>query len=167
MSRITKQIANDVAIKMTATKREVVKLKKQFYKEFIYNELRNQIPKNILDFYEQNPRYVKTYNYVRISGNGFNYECVVLDKSLPSPNSNTFEFLPSEKTAKTLLGLKLEFEKLGKETDDLFMELQNALIGLRTYNSVNENLPEAFEFLPTIKTTTLQLNISDLRKKLK
>lgn len=46
-------------------------------------------------------------------------------------------------------------------------EIENAVFNLRTYKAVQENFPEAFEYLPTQKTTSaLALNISDLRNRI-
>lgn len=167
MSRITKTLAQEVADKMTATRRETIRLKKSFYKESIYNEIRKTIPKDVLDFFEKYPQYTETSQSIRISGNGFNYEYEVIDKELPSKRGQNFQYTPSEEIAKSLLEKKNEIEKLKIETESLRKEIESTIFNLKTYKYVQENFPEAFEYFPTQKiTTALSLNISDLRNRI-
>jgi hypothetical protein len=167
MSRITKTIAENVAEKMVATRIEAAKLKENIFLELLYDKVKYEIPKDVLSFYEKHQNYFKNGSEVRVSGNGFDYQYFCLDKKLPrKDNYGRIEYFPSQKDAKELLSYMDAYQLVYKEAKELRKEIEVTLFNLRTYKSVQENFPEASEYLPKIQTTALALNISDLRNKI-
>jgi len=164
MSRITKLIAENVAAKLTEKQdSEIKELKSELSNKFTDIYLKT-IPKEVLDFHKKYPEFIETRSNMQISGNGFQYQSLSLNKSFPAKNHI---FLPNEKDAKTLLSLVNEISDKKSEHSKLKQEIEVLLFGLRTYTKVNSEFPEATPFLPKTITSALMVNISDLREKLK
>ena len=166
MSRITKSIAESTAKKLVKTKREVIaSLENQLSNE-VQKQITSKIPLDIIQFQEKYPKFITTSSTVIISGNGWNFERVYLNKYLPSPNSSQFEFLPNPKIANRLLLIFNEIKDKKTAIEELQNDLENTIFNLRTYKSVQENFPEAYELLPKIANNSVQLNLSDIRNRL-
>ena len=164
MSRITKQIAENVAIELTKKNAlEIKELKADLDSKFTEIYLKT-VPKEVLQLFEKYPDYLETRSSMQISGNGFQYQSLSLNKSFPSENHI---FLPNEKDAKRLLSLVNEISDKKSEHSKLKQEVSALLFNLKTYNRVNSEFPEASPFLPKSVSTALMVNISDLREKLK
>jgi hypothetical protein len=165
--RITKQIANDVALKLLEKKREVLKEKEKNISFRLRHMVEKHIPICVLDLSKKEPNYFTWSDNVSINGNGFNYKHFDLDKEVPSKHRFNTLFEPNETEAKELSSLINMFEKEKEEIKNLQKEIEITLFNLRTYNKVSENFPEALPFLPKGQNTSLSLNLSDLRNKLK
>lgn len=161
---VTKQIASEVAEKLIQKQGlELIELKenlKQKFEEIVLNT----IPKYIKDFYKKHPRYMDTRQSFQLSGNGFEYKYLNTKNEVPAFSHS---FQPNDRDAIILHGLLNEIDKKEKQYEKLFSEIEIALFGLRTYKRVEENFPEAFLLLPNKITTSLAINISDLRNKIK
>ena len=165
--RITKQIASDVAFKMLTKKREQLKSKKVSISEKLEHMILKTIPMGILDFSKKHPDYFKWADDVSINGNGFNYKHFDLNKNVVSISRYRVAFEPNEQEAKELSNLINSYEKQEKELKELQNEIEITVFNLRTYNKVSENFPEALPYLPKGENTSLTINLSDLRQKLK
>lgn len=164
MSRITKQIAEDVAVKLTKKQAlEIEKLQKDMKQKFTEIYLKT-IPKEIMDLFEKYPKYFEKRSSFQISGNGFQYQQLHTDKDYPS---SQYSYSLKEKDASLMLGLMNTLDDKKNELYKLKKEVANLLFNLRTYAKVNSEFPEASPFLPKTVTTALMVNISDLREKLK
>lgn len=164
MSRVTKQIAESVAIELTKKNAlEIKELKADLDNKFTEIYLKT-VPKEVLQLFEKYPDYVETRSSMQMSGNGFQYQSLSLNKSFPAKNH---VFLPNEKDAKMLLLLVNEISDKKSEHSKLKQEVSALLFNLKTYNRVNSEFPEATPFLPKTVTSALMVNISDLREKLK
>ena len=74
MSRITKDIAHEVARKLTSKKTEEInKIEKELQLK-LEGFLLEKVPKEIMDLFKKHPNYFEKTSSFRISGNGFNYE---------------------------------------------------------------------------------------------
>lgn len=167
MSRITKSLAEDVARKMVATRIEAANLKENIFLELLYEKVKNIIPKEVLDFYGCYTEFIRECSEIRVSGYGFNYQYFSLCKKLPTQDKyGIIEYLPSEKDANELLSYMDAYQLAYREAKELQKEIETTLFNLRNYKSVQDNFPEAFEFLPKQQTTAIALNISDLRQKI-
>ena len=165
MSRITKDIAHEVARKLTSKKTEEInKIEKELQLK-LEGFLLEKVPKEIMDLFKKHPNYFEKTSSFRISGNGFNYEYLQTKNSIPYCGNNSFT--PTAEQAKPLMELNNKITDLKKKKSELFREIQNLLYNLRTYSKVISEFPEAEPFLPKTITNKLIVNISDIRNQLK
>ncbi len=165
MSIITKAIASEVAVKLTAKKQDEIKkldlkLKEQF--EAVYLK---SLPKDVVSAFENAPNYFNTSNSVQVSGNGFNWQSLGFTKKMPVLRNCSYQL--SDKEATLFLKKYNEIEYKKSKCRDLIYEIENALVSLRSYKKISETFPEAIPFLPEKITTALAVNISDIQDKLK
>jgi hypothetical protein len=166
--RITKDVAESTAEKMTAKKSLELLEMRNLFSEKIRNLILKQVPKEIIEAFEKHPNYINSIGYVYLYGVGFNGESVKF-KKLPYTGNNRFE-IKSEMGANELLKQFNKIEVLEKEVKDLKLEIETALYStLRIYKRIEESFPEALEFLPPINNnkTALVVNLSSLREKIK
>ena len=163
MSRITKEIAASVAVKLVAKKAKLRDETNNALKKELTEMVKKTIPKEVFDFHLKFPNYIDTRSNLQLQGNGWNYEYLNLSESLPLRNNY---FIPSKDQAKVLRSLYDEYKEHEKDTSNLRRKIENLLYSLRTYNRVNAEFPEATPFLPSIKETGLSINISDIRNEL-
>lgn len=170
MSRITKQIAEFVAEKMSAEKKQNLLIKKKELEVFVISEYMESVPKKIKEAFSkaEDKDYIISTSSIQfggVHGLGFNY--IKLGKRVPIRNIDR-AFCPSKYAAKKIVSLERECKDLEKKYKEVHEGVYQALIGLKTYNNVEKEFPEAFEFLPAIeKSTAIMLNIDSLRQKLK
>lgn len=164
MSRITKDIATQVAIKLLESKKKEVEECSLKLSETLESFVLKKVPKKLLEYYKEFPQYTKTKNGFQLHGNGFNFNYISVRKDIPSISS-TFDPTPEE--AKILLDLKNKKENLQNNYEDLKQKIEIALYSLRTYAKVAVEFPEAVPFLPKSITDKVALNIIDIRKQIK
>lgn len=166
MSRITKTIASEIALKLTQAKRiELEKLNLELT-NFYYEFAKKQVPTDIFNFYTKNRRYFKTTNKIRFIGNGFNYETVYFNPCLPNADDYYMSIEPSKEIADEIL-LKQKTIKTKKVfLENLETEIENTLLSISSYKRCENEFPEAFKLLPTKTNNQLIVNVSDIRKKL-
>lgn len=165
MARITKEIASEVAKKLTSKKTEEIKTLENELETKLEGFILKKIPKEVLDLFKKHPNYFNTTYSFRLSGNGLNYEYLQTKNSIPYTGNNSF--LPSIEEAELLLSLNNKINDLKQKKSELFREIENLLYNLRTYSKVNSEFPEATPYLPNLITNKLSVNISDVRDKLK
>ena len=164
--RITKTIAEEVAVKLLAKKDLQIKKAKDELSNFAEQFLEKTLPKEVLETYKKFKPFFRESIEIIVDGNGLSYEYIELSKRYPYGNSKTY--LPNEVDAKTFRKLIDKRNDLVKQRRELKEELSNAIFNLKTYKAVQENFPEAFEFLPKEnKNTALAINISEIRQKIK
>lgn len=117
-----------------------------------------------MDCFKKYPKYFETRRSIQLSGNGWNWRSLSLGEQIPYTGCC---FNPDEKDGDFLLKLKNSYDQKHKDLELLISEIETSLISLRTYKRVEENFPEAFAFLPKKITTSLSININDIRKKIK
>lgn len=161
---ITKTIAVEVSEKLIQKQGLELKQLKENLKVKLEEIILNTIPKEIKDFYKKHPSYVETRQSFQLSGNGFEYQYLNTKNHIPAFKTS---FQPNEVDALLIKNLLNEIKDKEKEYKKLFSEIEIALFGLRTYKRVEENFPEAFLLLPNKITTSLAINISELRNKIK
>lgn len=166
MSRITKEIAHEVALKLTSKKfEEYQKLIEELsLKTFeLYSAT---IPKEIIELSKKFPHYFDFSQHLNVTGNGFSYDQIKISEKSVVRSGNKY-FTPSPQDAKVLMTIKNKIEDAKKSYNDLAREIENLVYHLRTYTKVMEQFPEAVPFLPNKAiTNALTINIDDIRKKL-
>ncbi|HYH13984.1 MAG TPA: hypothetical protein VD794_02120 [Flavisolibacter sp.] len=164
MSRITKTIAEQVAIKLTEKKSYHLEVLKAQLEDLATNIKIGYIPTDVLKAYRKNSKYFKscTSEYFRGPGLG-HYESFRYNQSLPHTSEGV---KVNELEAQSLIQQRDKIEDLQNTINKIKLDVENALLALRTYNNVEKEFPEAFEHLPSRTTTALSININDVRKQL-
>lgn len=163
MSRITKELAEQVAFKMTVEKKKEVEFLRKELQDYIRNYAISLLPKEVLKMFKSHPEYFSKQSNIQFVGNGFHYDSFYFGDSLPIKDART---LPDNTTAKAVLSIKNKLDIKEKEVRCLNSEIANALYNLRTYSNVEKNFNEAFAFLPKVKNESLIVNVDSIRKKL-
>ena len=166
MSRITKEIAKYVAGKLTDKhKKEIEKVHNEL-KEMAYDAYSKKIPKDVLLAFEKNKSWMYKCESIRAVGNGFNHEYLYLSKQLPSKDGSYVTVQFDEKTSDKLRKHKNLLNSLNKKQEDLFDEIETALIRLGTFKKVEAEFKEAYIHLPKTVSQALVVNIDKIREKL-
>lgn len=164
MSIITKVIASEVAIKLTAKKQKEINLLRTELREEFESIYLKTIPTEVLKCFEKFPNYFESRNEISVSGNGLNWQRLFFTRKLPV-NSGTY--LPNKVDAESLLKKENNIQDRNKEILKLRTEIEIALFSLRSYKRIIEQFPEAQPFLPEKISNALAINISDIQSKLK
>lgn len=163
MSRITKEIASYVAKELLKEKQEKIDKLKQERKDFSTDVIERSIPIEILSAFRDYPQYFKTTQTPTFRGEGLGWESYTVNSKFPA-SGNSIEI--SENTASKLVRYNDRISDLQRRYDDLFNQVEQSLIALRTYNNIEKEFPEAFKLLPARTSTAIMVNISDIRKQL-
>lgn len=167
MSRITKEIAENVATKLVQSKKQVIDCLRKKLENEVKEHVIKEVPLEVMLVFNKNPNFIRVERRVEISGNGWNFQSVYLDKAIPCNNNYKINFIPEAKIANELLLIFNEISDKEKEIKLLKNDLINTIYNLRTYKSVELNFTEAFELLPKIINNSVQLNLSEIRNRLK
>lgn len=162
--RITKTIAENVAKKLTEKLDEKIKDNQGDLEKIAGRIYENSLPKGLMDAYAMFPKYFSTRRSIQLVGNGANYESIYLDKEYPSIE---YRYTASEKETKSMLGRYDNIKKLKKEKSELEINIQEALLALKTYNRVEQEFPEAMQYLPESSScVAIAIPMKDLRGKI-
>ena len=169
--RITNAIAEEVAEEMVKEKASVLNELKHELRKFVRDEYYKSIPNEIIELSEKG--FKDWFNekcsvkFAGTNGLGFNTVWFLNDEYLPA-KCNSTSFTPSADVSEKIVKLQNEISKKEFQLSNLKNEIRVTLKSLSTYKRIEVEFNEAFEFLPTAKiSTSLQVNISSLRKKLK
>lgn len=162
MSRITKTIAESVAIQLAEPKKVELRELRQKSLDLITEVIKKTIPKEVLDLFEKHPKYFSTSSSTRFNCAGFGYEWYRFNSL---PENKDYPSI-SVKDGEKILSITEKITKKEQEYRHLKEEIEIALIGLRTYNNVQKEFPEAFKLLPNIVTTALTVDLKSIRCKL-
>lgn len=165
MSRITKDIANEVAKKLTQNKTDEIENLENELRLKVHDIVKKRIPDSIIKLFKIHPNYFIKKSYFQFVGNGMNHKGFYINNELPFIQNNVVE--PSKLEADTILKLDNEITNLKTKRNTLRSEIRELLYSLRTYSKVISEFPEAEPFLPKTITNKLIVNISDIRNQLK
>lgn len=167
MSRITKQIAENVAYKLVMPKKTKLKERNIEFSKKITELCWDRVPVEIITLFKTHPSYFRTASIFRPTGNGWNSQYLDLFEEVPSIRGNNFYFEMEIKTSNALLKEYNRNKDQKEQIEELQRDLVNTLLNLKTYKAVTENFPEAAEHLPKIVNNTVALNLSDIRNRIK
>lgn len=109
MNRISKDLADEIAIKLTSKKLEAIKKIDFEIGEIAYTQALKSIPRQVLECYEKHKKYFHTNSSVTLTGQGLNREQANFNKKeVPGDGSWT---LVKEVDAKTAAQLVKLFDK--------------------------------------------------------
>lgn len=165
MSIITKAAAKEVALKLTDKKAKMLTDLQREFEEYCTDLTEAATPKKVLELFKTHPNYLSSFKHVYFSGEGIAHSgSKKLTRPIPRAGSNV-NLEPEEaraymKKLHSLEDAKLQYEKL-------LIDTESALLGLKSYKKISECFPEATPFLPNKISTTLVVDISKLRGRLK
>ena len=169
MSRITKDIAVSVSKALTEKLEEQIVVQAKVCSDIVRSYKNIRIPKEVLKMAEIHPEYFKKTAYVSVSDNGFNHESFTMNPEMVSTRSGgyTDNIQLTEGEAEGLMPEWRKLQEMIKQKDDLQLSIQTTLYGLKTYNKVKLEFPEAYEFLPEKAETGLSVPLANIREQLK
>ncbi len=165
--RISKELAEKIAYKMTLVTYEKVKELKEAFCYAVTELYKKEIPAEVAELFKKYPSYVNTNSQIRLNGNGWNYEHVNLAENVPSDNNGYDTLVPTSKQSDALKKLKHQYEDAQKAYKKLLSDTENALLMLRTFARIKEQLPEAEKYLPPPMSNALVVNFENLQDRLK
>jgi len=168
MSRISKDLAHQIAFKLTVGGRQEVDRLHKEYQEIATQAYESQTPEMIREAFKKHPQFFYTATEIRITGRGFNNEYIRTTRNIiPNSNSGRYSnYEPTVKTSETLTAAKRKYEKAEAAHKKLLQETEVAIINLRTYKNIGENIPAAKKYLPPPMSNALVVNVDNLVKKL-
>lgn len=154
MSRITKAIAEEVAIKLLAKRREKNEKRYEEISDIITAIQEAKVPIPIMVAFS-NPKtkaYIENHNQVYLTGPGLNNDPIRLSRDVPDPGGRYSPTIQLEGSTALLVSKKLEVWKSNKDKNNELCEKAEAtLLSLRTYKRVQDLFPEAAKFLPPVE----------------
>jgi uncharacterized phage infection (PIP) family protein YhgE len=165
MANVIQAIAQEVAEKLTEKKQQKIEALEKSFENKLKEEYLKTIPQDVLEAANKFPEYFNKTGCLYIHGNGWSHQYISITGSIISKRNRDY-FEPNQDIADVLKKDYNNIQKLQSEISELKRDIKATLIGLKTYNRVKTEFPEAFEFLPEKITTALALNINDIRKKL-
>lgn len=165
MSRITKEIAKEVALSLTKLKKEEISKLNEKISSRLEDIILSKIPDEVKKCFSKNKKFFNTRSGFQLSGNGFDYQHFNTINSIPYGNNSSYT--PTELEANELLPMINKVQDLKVNYNKLLLEVESLLYNLRTYSKVVIEFPEAEPFLPKTMSNKLMININDIRDKLK
>lgn len=165
MARISQQAAQDAAKKITEKiSAEIAELDLAIRKA-ASEAYSNRIPKEVKECYAKYPAHFHASSTVRLEGNGFNRNHIVLDKEYPS---NDYYFTPTKEESKEIATLINKKGKLQEHLATTRKEIEATILSLCTHKRVETEFPEAFPYISGApSTTTMIVAIKPIRDKVK
>ena len=167
--RISKEKATNVAEKLLNPKREKLENLRKELSDYVTEIAKSHIPKPVNDMFKEYPEYVNSVsNSIQIEGefiDNWSLKHRHISETIPHKNK---PILVTKNQSKKIRNLFDKEERMRLEINKLRREIENAVFNLRTYSRCEKEFPEAFKFLPKKNiTTALQVNVQDIRSKLK
>lgn len=165
--RMSKDVAHQIAIKLTEKKQKAVDKLKKEYELFVTNEYWKQTPRSVKLAFKKFPEYFRTDSSVVLNGHGFNWEYVSTTKRvIEKKDGRSFLTLTPELSSECMK-LMRAWQKEQEAIKLLKGEIETALFGLRSVTQIQKHLPEAIPYLPKETSMELMINLDDLRTKIK
>lgn len=167
MGQLSKQVIEQIALKMTEKSKKFVDACEKELKEVVTEVYLLQVPAEVMRVFKTHCEYVETTQSVYVNGNGFNRETFNMTKQLPSTSSYNATLKLTAATADQILKAKRKWEKAKEDYKNLKQETESALQALKTHKNVRENLPEAAAYLPPPMSNALVVSFDSLQKRLR
>ena len=167
MSVISKDLARQIATKLTEKSRIAKDELHKEYRQLVTDLYKEQVPDDVSKCFKNNPDWFYTQSSIRLDGHGFDWEYVATmgGNVIANGGSNAFLKLTS-KTADKITNSKRKWEKAKDSYELLKDETVQALLALKTFANIRKELPEASPMLPPPMSNALVCNFDSLKKKL-
>jgi hypothetical protein len=166
MSRISQDVAGQIATKITQKSRDVVSALRKEYESAVKEAYVSQIPDEVQDTFKRHSEWFSTNNQVKLHGHGFNWEWVSFEGAVICNHHRECLLKMDDKLGTALMKYKRAWEKAKADCEELRSEALQALLSLKTYKNIRENMPAAIPFLPPPITNALIVNVDTINKKL-
>jgi len=165
MSRITKDLAERTALKLTEKKLLAINMVKEELSKLLFDYQYESLPEQIKDCFKAHPDYFNKSSSFRPLGEGLNFSYHNIISELPySKNANV---VLNKEQANRVSKLIAKKETMSQKYRQLNIEIESTLFALRTYKNVEREFPEAFVLLPELSTnTSVMINVSSIRSQL-
>ena len=166
MSRISNDLAGQIANKLTEKSRLVMEKLHTDYRELVTELYEETTPKEVKDCFKKFPEWIQRRTSIKLHGHGFNWEYVATTRSIIEKDDNCSLVLTS-KMADKITTAKRKWEKAKKNYEDLKTESKQAILTLKTFANIRKELPLAAPMLPPPISNALVCNFDSLKNKLK
>jgi len=166
--RVTREIAENVSKALLKNKKEAIEIMEKELAEKATHLADSKIDNKLMTAFEKHKMYfctTETVKFNAIINDTHQFIQISIGKELPrkSEGSWVINLTVEDSEFLNLEDLKKKIEK-ARETYSKSLEIvQETIYGLRTYKSVEQNFPEAFELLPKSTNGTM-LPMLDLEK---
>lgn len=162
--RITKAVAEYAAEQLVQKKRaKIEKLEKEF-SETVRNMYMATVPDEVKKLFDDRTSWIDNSNYVTLDGHGFSYQQIQVDPSIPCKRNNSRRLEMSTNDGSYLQKRWNKIQVLREKTDQLELQIREALYGLKNAKAVEREFPEALQYLPAHHTTAIAVNVAPLRQ---
>jgi len=174
MSTLSHYDCNAIAREMVASKKEAAKNIIKEVQILVTSEYEKTLPALLTEYAVKRDSlkpWVKYQSGIKLIGSGWNHEPIKLLKSLPSKNNSGFyetvDFQDNETIAKALV-LFNRYQDFTEEIKVLETDIANTLKMLKTTKRIQEQFPDAMQYLPKDKkpTTALVVNTQSILERL-
>jgi len=166
MSRISKELAEQIATKLTEKSRIAVAELEKEYREIATIMYEDQTPKEVKDCFKKNAEWFYTRSYIQFDGHGFRWENVTTTRPVIANSNSSAKLDLNVKTSGILSAAKKKWEKASEDYNQLQRETKTALLNLGTTARIKENFPLAAPMLPPPMSNALVCNFDSLTKRL-
>lgn len=166
MSRISKELAHQIAIKLTEKSRLASESLNKEYREIATVMYEDQTPKEVKDCFKKHAEWFYTRNYITFDGHGFRWENITTMRSVIANSNSSAKLDLNVKTSTQLSSAKRKWEKSVDDYNQLQRETETALLNLGTHARIKENFPLAAPMLPPPMSNALVCNFDSLTKRL-
>lgn len=167
MSRVSSELARQISIKLTEKSRIAMEGLYTEYKELVTIAYEEQCPDAVKECYKKCQEWFYVRSEVFLNGHGFNHERVHTTRRIICNAYSDAHLKMTEKIADKLIAAKRKYEKAKKHYEDLKDETRVAILALRTFKNIRQELPEAAAMLPPPMSNALVCNFDSLHRKLK
>lgn len=164
MSKISNELAKQIAIKLTEKSRIVADKFHVEYRELVTELYEEQTPQEVKAALKKFPDWIYTSGSVKLNGNGFNFEWVSTTRNIVSNGNNLLNL--TSKIADKITAAKRKWEKAKKQYECLKDETKQALLALKTTNNIRKEIPIAAPMLPPPMSNALVCNFDSLKRRL-
>lgn len=166
MSRISNELAGQIAFKLTEKSRIAMEKLHVDYKELVTSLYEKQTPEDVSECFKKHPDWIYTENKVKLDGHGYNYEWVTSTRPVISNSYGDCVMKMTDKNSKQITAAKQKWQKAKEKYEDLKSESKQAILVLKTFNNIRKELPMAAPMLPPPISNALVCNFTSLKSKL-
>jgi len=132
MSVISKDLAGQIAIKLTEKSRLFMEKLHTEYKDVVTELYEDQTPQDVKDCCKKHPEWFYKRGYVSFSGYGFNYESVSTTRQVICNGGTNANLHLTSKIADKIMSPYRKWEKAKEKYEKLKDDTKQAIIALKT-----------------------------------
>lgn len=166
MSRISKDLAWDLARKLTSGSESAIELLRAEFEEAVTCAYEAQIPDDIKELSKRHPDWFQHVEDIRLDSSGFASTYVNLTRPVIAfhgkgqfPGLNNSISAPLVKMNHKIMNADKKYKTLKRET-------QQALLALKTHANIIKHFPNAAPLLPRQMSLSLVVNFDSLKRRL-